>query len=809
MLQNSFKNAWRSIRMHKAYAAINIAGLAVGIAASLLIFIVIRYETTYDRFEKNSKRIYRTVAQYINPVTGEVKWSTGSVTPLLSKAIHNDLHEIEAVAPVWYIGGAQIHIPIPGKDLADERRVKQNDGLFFTEPALFSMFDYHWLAGNAARLNEPNTCVLNETLANTFFGDWQKAIGQTIQMWSFRVPLQVTGIFKDLPAHTEMEIKMGASFSTFRKINTYMFEHEDWAAAPWPSQCFVLLQNNTSADQINFQSIVNKYYPPEKDSKEKVQLSLQPLANIHLSTEYNTYKSNALTQKELWSLALTAFFLLLVACINFVNLATAQSVNRAKEIGVRKVLGSSRPQILRQFLGETAVMTTIAVLLALLLVQLALPFTSQLMGKPLALDLLKQPVMVLFIFGLGLAVNFLAGFYPGIVLAGFNPVEAIKSKLANGNKGISLRRGLVVFQFVIAQLLIIGTIVVLQQMRFFRNQPMGFDKNAVAFIELPSDSTDQMQYPYLKQQMLQTPGIEAACFAMDAPASFGSNNNNFFYDGNPVRKDFSVNLQFGDTGYLQTFRIGLMAGRLPYESDTMRELLVNETMVKKLGTTNQAVIGKVVSFDGTNTYPIVGVMHDFNSKSLKEPVAPFALTTHRRAYSFIALRIDPLKMAATLPRMEKLFTQTYPTYIYDLSFLDERITHFYNSEAMAATLFQIAAFFSIFISCLGLYGLVSFMALRKTKEVGIRKVLGASVQSIVMLFSREFINLIGISFLIAAPLGYLFMQEWLNGFHYHIELSWLVFAAAILVSGIISLFTVGYKAIQAATADPVKSIKTE
>jgi putative ABC transport system permease protein len=270
-----------------------------------------------------------------------------------------------------------------------------------------------------------------------------------------------------------------------------------------------------------------------------------------------------------------------------------------------------------------------------------------------------------------------------------------------------------------------------------------------------------------------------------------------------------VNLQFGDTGYLGTFRIGLVAGRIPYASDTMRELLVNETMVKKLHTTDKDILGKTLSFDGTVPYPVVGVMHDFNSKSLKEPVSPLALTTYVRAYGSLALRMDPTKLQSVLQRTQQVFTQVYPTYIYDLSFLDERIAHFYSSEAMAATLFKIAAFFAIFISCLGLYGLVSFMAVQKTKEVGIRKVLGASIQSIVWLFSKEFMLLIGIAFLIAAPLGYYMMHQWLGGFYYHVDLSWLVFAVAILGSGVIAWLTVGYKAIKAAIANPVKSLRSE
>jgi ABC-type antimicrobial peptide transport system permease subunit len=420
-------------------------------------------------------------------------------------------------------------------------------------------------------------------------------------------------------------------------------------------------------------------------------------------------------------------------------------------------------------------------------------------------------VILLFLLILAITVNFLAGFYPGMVLSGFNPIEAIKNKISTTSiGGISIRRGLVVLQFVIAQFLIIGTIVVIKQMQFFRNQPMGFEKNAIALVELPSDSSGVANYGYLKEQMLKIPGVEAASMCLEAPASYVQNNNTFYFNNDPVKKDFSLNLQFGDTGYLNTFKIKLLAGRVPYQSDTMQELIVNETFVKKMGLGSaEEIIGKTISFDLNKKYPIVGVMNDFNSKSLKEAVSPFALTTNSRGYGYIALRLNPMRMQPTLAQVQKVFTTTYPTYIYDLNFVDERIARFYKTEALASHLFKIAAFLAIFISCLGLYGLVSFMAVQKTKEVGIRKVLGASVQSIVLLFSKEFTLLIGIAFLIAVPLGYYLMQQWLSGFHYHIQISWFVFALAIVLSLIIAWLTVGYKAVKAGLANPVKSLRTE
>jgi len=814
MFRNHFRIAFRNLRKRKGYAFINIIGLTVGIATTLLIFLVIRYEITYDAYHSKRNRIYRMVTTYANTSNGEITGHNSAVPIMLPDAVRNDFPQFEEVAAVWNLGGAQIHIPVPGKDLAQENKVKVSDGLFFVEPSLFDIFDYTWLEGNASGLKEPNTVVINQTLANQFFGNWKEAIGRTVEMWSFRVPLKVVGVFKDLPANTDVEIRMGASYATHKKMSAEWFKSNDWLTLPWSLNCFLLLPKNNQVNgfQAQLDGFVNKYFPKEiNGAQKKASLAFQPLRDVHLNADFNTYKGDALTVKELWSLALIGFFILFVACINFINLATAQSITRAKEIGVGKVLGRNRSQILRQFLNETAIITVASVIFGCLLARLALPFISNLTQKPLTMDFIRSPVNLLFLLLLAVIVNFLAGFYPGMVLSGFNSIDAIKNKISTSSiGGISIRRGLVVLQFVIAQFLIIGTIVVIKQMQFFRNQPMGFQKDALAMVELPSDSSGVANYGYLKEQMLKIPGVEAASMCLDAPASYIANDNTFYFNNDPVRKDVNLNLQFGDTGYLNTFGIKLLAGRVPYQSDTMQELLVNETLVKKLGLRSAAdIVGKTISFDLSKKYPVVGVMNDFNSKSLKEAVTPFALTTNSHGYGYIALRLDPKRMQPALAQVQKVFTTTYPTYIYDLNFVDERIARFYKTEAMASHLFKIAAFLAIFISCLGLYGLVSFMAVQKTKEVGIRKVLGASVQSIVFLFSKEFTLLIGIAFLIAVPLGYFLMQQWLLGFYYHIEISWAFFALAIVISIIIAWLTVGYKAVKAGLANPVKSLRTE
>jgi len=816
MFNSFFKIALRNLWRKKAFSIINVVGLAIGVAASLLIFLVMHYEFSYDGFQSKKDRIFRVTSTYAKSASGEVVEREGSVPIPLPDAMRLDFPQLEKVAAIWNIGNAQIHVPGP-RGLEDEHVFKQNDGLFFTEPAVYTIFDYTWLAGNASRLTDPNMAVINQSTAVTFFGSPENAVGKTIEMWSFRVPLKITGVFKDLPDNTDVPIKIGASYATFRKVAHNAFaDVKQWKSASWPSECFVLLGNgqHIGAAAAQLPRFVNKYYPTELViGTTRVSLAFQPLKDIHLDTHFGTWKGDALTPSELWALGVIGSFLLLVACINFINLATAQSVSRAKEIGVRKVLGSTRGGLLGQFLQETAVISLIAVVLGTILAWLAVPYLGEMMKKALSLDLWSNPSILVFLVVTAILVTLLSGFYPGMILSRFNPAEAIKSKIsAKVVGGISLRRGLVVVQFVIAQLLIIGTVVVVRQMQFFRSQPMGFEKKAVAMLELPSDSLDKLKYDYLKNEILGVPGVKSVSLCMDAPASWGGSYGDIYFQHDPVKKDFPVAMQFADTGYLRTFQIGLAEGRIPYPNDSAREVMINETLVRDLGlSSSRDALGKTLAFDGGNAprYTIVGVIHDYNSKSLRDAVEPTALLLNKDAYNFVAFRMEAEKMSATLSEIHKIFTATYPYYIYDLNFLDERIESFYHTELVISQLFQLFAAIAIVISCLGLYGLVSFMAVQKTKEVGIRKVLGASVQSIVFMFSKEWTALLGIAFLISIPLGYYFMHQWLNGFHYHVALGVGVFTLAIGFSVVITWLAVGYKAVRSAVANPVDSLRAE
>ncbi|WP_343690683.1 ABC transporter permease [Chitinophaga sp.] len=814
-MNTHLKLSLRALWAQKSFSLLNIFGLAIGIGASLLIFLVIRNEMSYDDYQSKRNRIYRVVSTERKVSNNEVNWRYTMCLIPLPDALRQEFPGMERVGRMHAIGGAQIYIP--GKNGAEEKRVKEEgQGLFFSESQIFDIFDVTWIIGNASELNMPNTVVLNETKAKAYFGSAQEAMGKSIQLWSYRVPLRVTGVFKDLPENTDVPLQFAASFETMMTLGDLRERWKNnWEDMHGGSQCFVLLKPATTPQNIEsqFPRFVKAHYKEQQKKQiTYTQLNLQPLGSMHIDADFDLPYTKRIAPRELWSLALIGIFLLLVACINFINLATAQSVNRAKEVGVRKALGSNRLQLLRQFMLETGLITIFALIIGTAMAIFAMPFLSHILDKPVGITLSALPVIVLFLLLTGAIVTFLAGFYPGLVLSGFNPVTALKSRINIKQKGsVELRRGLVIFQFVIAQLLVIGTLVVVKQMKFFRNQSMGFQKDAVLMIDLPSDSLLKTKYHYLENRFAAIPGVRSVALSNSAPTSRSGYYVNLLYDTRIEKEQFGVKRLVADSGYYKTYGLELAAGRYMFASDSMREALVNETLVRKLGLkSNEEIIGKLITVGESKTrVPVVGVLKDFHNNPLDEEIWPSVITSEYDGFSTISVKMDPQMMMTTADLIRKTFTEVYPTYLYDYVFLDDQIAHFYETAAMVEQLFKVFAFLAILISCLGLYGLVSFMAVQKNKEVGIRKVLGASVQSILYLFSKEFTILIAVAFLVAAPVGYYCMNQWLQGYYYHTEIGWGIFVLAIVMSILIAWVTVGYKAIKAALANPIKSLRSE
>lgn len=804
-MNNSVTVILRSLRRQKEFSLLNIFGLGVGIGSALLLFLLIRNELSFDTYHAKRDRIYRVVSTETYR-SGLMDYDGDAPLPLVD-ALRLEFPQVEAAADVLR-SGAHFAIPGPGDK-------KFHAEIYYVEPPLFDILDFSWLAGNPkTALNEINTMAISKTTAETWFGHWQDAMGKTVLMNDDRKPFRITGILADPRPNTDIPLRVVLSFATFRAEQPGVFtDPGNWDSFSSSAQCYFLLKKGSAIESMNrlLPGFVARHYTPLFEHSDSRDSSFfQPLKEMHFDTRLDHPGKPGFSYNELWSLGLIGCFLLMVACVNFVNLATALSVNRAKEVGVRKVLGSSRRQLLVRFLSETGMLVACSALLGYLLAELALGPICRLLDVEIAWSALFSPGSFLFLFVIMAVVACLAGLYPSMVLSGFNPIGALKSKISTRTLGgISLRRGLVVFQFLIAQLLIIGTLVVMRQMHYFTTRPMGFNKDAIANLDIPMYSARTATF---KNEVLAIPGVQAATLSDGAPSTEGVWSSGFIYDNHAHMEGFESIFKFGDADYLSTFSVPLAAGRAPYPSDTIREVLVNESLLRGLGITDPATaLGKTirVNLNNERPLPIVGVMKDFVTTTMRSKISPLILFTGKDRYWQLNVRFDPYKIDQAMPQIQRLFAATYPDHIWDMKFLDDQIVAYYRTEANTATLFKVFAALAIFISCLGLYGLVSFMAAQKTKEVGIRKVLGASVQSIVLLFSKEFTLLVAIAFAIAAPLGYYVMRQWLQGFYFRTPIGWDIFVLSIAASIAIAWATVGYRAVRAALADPVKALKHE
>jgi putative ABC transport system permease protein len=801
MLKNYLKTAWQNLRSHKSYVAINATGLAVGIAACLLIFLLIQYETSFDNFHKNKERIYRVAAA--TKTRDGMNYSKGSAFPV-AEALRIDYPQLEHVARIYGRDNQQITL-LNDKGNAPQKKFKEN--VFFAEPEFFDIFNFHFLSGNPkTALSEVNTAVITQETAEKYFGDWHTAIGKFIKYDNDKDKVcKVTGVLENIPANTDFPLQVVLSFKTAEGEDG----STDWSSQDGSLNSFVMLPKNMSSKQFDndLKTFVKKHTPAEYANHGYI---LQPLSNIHYQSEFGTYRGSTFSKALITALSLIGLFLLIIACINFINLATAQAVNRSKEVGIRKVLGSSKKQLIIQFLSETFLITLASIVIAIVFAFIALPVLNNLLQ--ISLEIQLSFPLIAFLFSIIVIVTFLSGFYPAIVLSGFNPIKVLKSKFTSKTAGgLSMRRVLVVFQFTVAQTLIIGTLTVVSQMNFFQNASMGFDKDAVVMVPLPNDSARLSKMDALKTQLLQQAGIKNVSISSFSPMDRAAWDGDFKFDNAAKKSDFNPDFKWADADYFKTYNIQFVAGRPYYPADTVNGFVVNELMVKKLGFKNpEDILGKKINiFDGKIVAPVVGVVKDFNGSSLKKEMKPIVLGSWKLVYRSINIKIQPQTAKQTLAAIEKLWNNTYPNFVYEYQFLDDKIASFYKQENQLSQLYKIFAGIAIFISCLGLYGFVSFMAVQRTKEVGIRKVLGASVISIVYLFSKEFTVLIGVAFLIATPLAYFFMHRWLQNYAYRIDIGVGIFLITILISEIIAWLTVGYQAIRAAVANPVSSLRTE
>ncbi|MEO6316106.1 MAG: ABC transporter permease [Chitinophagaceae bacterium] len=808
MIKNYFKIAWRNLVKHKAYSIINIAGLTTGIAACLLIFLVVRYEFSYDKFQKNYARTYRIVTSGTNR-DGSTVYNPGTPTPA-ADAIRTDFPQFEKVTAVTASYGSQVIVlgNDPNATPSSSKKFIEETGVIFTQPDYFGIFNATWLQGDTASLSEPGNAVLDKQTASKYFGDWKNANGKYIKLDN-TILLKITGVIEDAPLNSDFPIKLFIAYETVKRYADKYGYSKDWGSLGSNSQLYVLLPANVNAAGI--QSQMKAFIKKHDGAESRREFVMQPLQDMHFNFRYQTLGDHVSSKTILWTLSLIGILIIVMASINFINLSTAQAVGRSREVGIRKVLGSTRSQLIGQVMGETFLLVLFSILLSIVFAKLALPYLSHVANVPASISLLTAGSFVFLIVTL-VTVTVLSGTYPAMVVSGFTPVLALKSKInAASIGGISLRRILVVTQFSISQVLIIGTIVAVSQMNYVRDADLGFNKEAVFVVPAYSDSALMARMKPMKETLLKNPDVISVSIANDVPSSDNNWATNFYFDNSGKDIDFPSFLKYADEDYFKTFGLQFAAGRGFHASDTMRELVVNETMMQKLGITDpQKMIGKTIRMGGNGTWlPIVGVVKDFKTNSLREDIKPLTISESQARYYTTGIKIRTTNIARTTAQIQKIWESTYPEYAYESHFMDDSINRFYRQEIQLSLLYKIFAGIAIFISCLGLYGLVSYMAVQKTKEVGIRKVLGASVSNIVVMFSKEFTLLITIAFVIAGPVAWYLMNSWLQNFVYRIHIGASVFFLAIVASLFIAWITVGYRAVKAALANPVKSLRSE
>lgn len=799
MLKNYFKIAWRNLTRNRAYTVINVLGLTLGVACCILIYTLIMHHLSFDNFHNNKDRIYRVVSEYHED--DQIYYNQGLPSPV-GKAIRNTTTFAEQVARVISFSNELISLP---KE-KEVKKFQEPNGVAFAEPAFFTILNYPLVLGNPNTiLGSPNSAVITQKLAKKYFGSDDAAMNKTIRIEN-KTDFIVTGVLKDLPNNTDRRQEIYVSYANLKDYSEWMANDDDaWHGTYSECHCFVLLKKGVTPATANAalaQIVKNNYEGREAKARH---YKVQPLADIHFDTKYDA----STDKKYLWAMAFIAMFLITTACVNFINLATAQALNRSKEIGIRKVLGSMRSQLFWQFIAETFIISLFAFFLAYWIAQATVPYLNTLLQVQMELSFFKNNQLLLFLPLLLLIVVFLSGSYPGLVLAKFQPALALKSKLSQKHiGGFSLRRILVISQFAISQMLIIGAIVIASQMHYSQNADLGFTKDAIVMLPVPETTRTKMSN--MRDRFSSLAGVEKISYCFSPPAAQSNNSSGAFYENRPEAEHWSANQKNADEDYIKTFGLQLIAGRNYLPSDTTKEYIVNETFVKNLGLQPKDIIGKTISVNGPNhKFPVVGVVKDFFNLSFHSKIEPLVISPYYDRYQACAIKINMNNIKSLLPAFEKIWNEEYPNNVYSYEFLDDKINKFYETDVMMLRLIQIFTGIAVFIGCLGLYGLVSFMAVRKTKEIGVRKVLGASIPNILWIFGKEFSKLLFIAFVIAAPIGWWAMHKYLEDFVYRINIGAGIFMLSILATFIIAVVTVGYRSARAALANPVTSLRTE
>ena len=792
MFKNYLKIALRNIKRHKGYSFITITGLAIGMTCTILILLWVQDELSFDRFHKNGDYLYRVI-QDIQFTDHRTHWAItqGPLGPSLKE----DFPEIVDFTRISY----------------REFRFKYADNVFdegacMADNSILQMFTFPLVQGDPkTALIKPNNIVLSEEMAEKYFGE-ENPIGKTLKA-NDRYDFHVTGVFKKIPTNSHLQFDFLIPFIFGRELG---YTVDTWNNSGFST--YLMLAKTASVE--NVVEKISDYLQTKPTLEENSKLTLQPLKRVHLYSHYDFDFGHG-DIKYVMIFSVVALFILLIACFNFMNLATARAGNRAKEIGMRKIVGAYKRNIIYQFLGEAIFLSVVALFFSLILVELLLPTFNTLSGKELSLNFSSNPLTLIGLIGISLITGFISGSYPALVLASYKPVEIFKgvggttNVAGSGKKGSIFRKVLVVSQFAISIMLFIGTIVVYNQLTFMRNKKLGYEKEHLLMSRMRGDMPQQFEA--VKNELLKNPDILNVT-AVASPPTYGYvfSNTLWHWKGQKPDEEILFRCNLINYDYFKAFGLELVAGRpfsKEFPTDT-NAVIINETAMRAMGLENP--VGKRLAyFDGEFNIEIIGIVKDYHFRSLHQRIEPQILILSTDATRLLCTRILATDIARTIKEVEQVWKTFAPAFSFEYNFLDESLDNLYRSEMRISKIFRYFTALAIFISCLGLFGLASFMAEQRTKEIGVRKVLGASVPGIVLLLSKEFGKWVLVANIIAWPIAWYAMSKWLQNFAYRTNITWTTFIISAGIALLIALLTVSYKSIKAALANPVESLRYE
>ena len=794
MIKNYLNIALRNLMRQRVFSFINIAGLAVGMAACFLIYQYVYFEMSYDTFHAKAGRMYRVVTDVKTPSeTDEISITTAPVALMIKK----DFPEVEDVVRL-------------SRDefLVKKGAVKfQEKNTVLADSTLFNVFDFPLVSGNKkTALTEPMSVVLSETTAKKYFGN-SNPLGQHLQLTGRAINATITGIMRDIPDNSQIKADVFVSMSSFKPIYDRATSDSEWTNHQFYT--YLLLKPGADAKKLEAKlpAFMERHHG---DEARKLQmqdyLSLEPFLDVYLKSKRDGFVTGSITNVYIFSII--ALFILIIACINFVNLATARSAERAKEVGIRKVAGASRFQLAKQFIGESVIICLIAFVLCVALCALLLPLFNQLADKEVSSSIFNRPSQLCNLLALSVVIGIIAGIYPSLVLSAYKPVNVLKGRFVTGNKGLLLRKSLVVFQFTISVVLITGTIIVYRQLSYMRSRDLGFSKDQVMVINTNYDKNNRA----FKESLMSVPGIKSTSFSSSVPGGdYTSAYSEMQNKAGEIQKT-NLDLFVVDFDYIKQYQLKIVAGRAfstDFPTDSTNAMVVNEAAAKSLGYFAPAeAVGRNFSQWGRKG-KIIGVLKDFHYRSLHENIRPLVMRMDNWDNRLLSIKMSAANLGATVKQIESKWNQAIPNRPFDFYFLDDFLYKQYKAEDNFGKLFLNFAILAIFISCLGLLGLASYSTIQRTKEIGVRKVLGASVGGIIQLLSKDFLRLVVIAIVIATPVAWLIMNKWLQSFASKAAISWWIFLAAGMLAIMVAVVIVSFQAIKAALMNPVKSLRTE